>query len=137
MGNQGKIQNNQGASAIELVMVLPILLSILFGTIEYGWFFKKKMDLNNAVAEGVRAIVYTEGGGKNNAINAIVEVLMENGDYGAVIAKLNGTLNYTTLQNPDRAKLSINGWQHDSLTGFFPSALLPESISATAVMAFP
>ena len=132
-----EISNNRGASAIELVMVLPMLLAILFGTIEYGWFFKKKMDLNNAVAEGARALVYTKSGDRNNAINAMAEILADNGNSAPIITMLQSHLVYTTLNNPDRAKLSVSGWPHDSLTGFFPPALLPKNLSATAVMAFP
>jgi hypothetical protein len=33
--------------------------------------------------------------------------------------------------------VAVTGWDYDSLTGFFPSAMLPSTLSAKAVMAFP
>jgi Flp pilus assembly protein TadG len=45
----------RGASAIEFAIVLPLLLLIIFGTIEFGFLLYNKQVLTNASREGARA----------------------------------------------------------------------------------
>lgn len=48
-----------GASAVEFALVLPVLMVILFGIIEFGFVLYDKAILTNASREGVRrGIVY-------------------------------------------------------------------------------
>lgn len=132
------IINEKGASAIELALIMPIILPILFGIVEYGWLFKKQMDLNNAVSEGVRAVV-AENGDINNARAAMLEVMSVKTEVPTtyLVIWLNTFTTLNILEAPDRAELKVDDWPHTSLTGFFPSALLPSTLSSTAVMAFP
>jgi Flp pilus assembly protein TadG len=44
-----------GAVAVELAIVTPILLTMLFGIIEYGWVFTVRQGLVTAAREGARA----------------------------------------------------------------------------------
>ncbi len=54
MGNREK-----GASAVEFALVLPVLMLILFGIIEFGFIFYDKAIVTNASREGARrGIVY-------------------------------------------------------------------------------
>lgn len=43
-----------GAEVIEMVIVLPLLLLILFGIVEFGFLFQRYVFLTNAAAEGAR-----------------------------------------------------------------------------------
>jgi Flp pilus assembly protein TadG len=43
-----------GAAAVELAIVTPILLTMLFGIIEYGWLFTVRQALTTASREGAR-----------------------------------------------------------------------------------
>ena len=45
----------RGASVVEFAIVLPILLVLLFGVIEFGFIFYNKEMLTNAAREGARA----------------------------------------------------------------------------------
>jgi Flp pilus assembly protein TadG len=47
-------RNDSGASAVELAILLPLVMAILFGTIEYGTYFFIRMTLSQAAREGVR-----------------------------------------------------------------------------------
>src|SRR3954463_3517742 len=47
-------RSESGASAVELAILLPILMAVLFGTIEYGTYFFMRMTLSQAAREGVR-----------------------------------------------------------------------------------
>ena len=128
--------NEKGTSAIELVLVLPILLPILFGIIEYGWVMKTQTELNNAVSEGARAVVKEEDAENPSyvAIAAMYEVL---GPGSYIYYKLRVHTTVTTYADPSRVEVAITGWPYEPLTGFLPSALLPSTLSAKAVMAFP
>ena len=124
--------NEKGIASIELVLVLPILLSILFGIIEYGWVMKTQIELNNAASEGVRAVVKEEDASDLEEIaeTAVTEVI---GNSAKVIA----CTKVTTNVNPSRAEVAISGWTYVPLTGFLPSVVLPSTLTAKAVMAFP
>ncbi|MDA3916237.1 MAG: pilus assembly protein [Deltaproteobacteria bacterium] len=50
------LKNNQkGTTAVELALVLPVLLTLIFGMIELSLFFFNKHILANAAGEGARA----------------------------------------------------------------------------------
>ena len=51
-----QVKNGErGASVVEFGIVLPILLVLLFGVIEFGFLFYDKAMLTNAAREGARA----------------------------------------------------------------------------------
>jgi Flp pilus assembly protein TadG len=56
-----KINNQNGAAMVEFAIVLPLLLILVFGIIEFSVMFYDKAMLTNATREGTRAaILYAE-----------------------------------------------------------------------------
>jgi Flp pilus assembly protein TadG len=54
-----KIKNEKGAAMVEFAIVLPLLLMLVFGMIEFSIMFYDKAVITNASREGARAgIVY-------------------------------------------------------------------------------
>lgn len=54
-----KLSSQEGASAVEFALVLPLLLLIVFGIIEFGVIMYNKAMITNASREGARrGIVY-------------------------------------------------------------------------------
>ncbi len=47
-------KSEQGAEVIEMVIVLPLLLGLLFGMVDFGFLFQRYVVLTNAAAEGAR-----------------------------------------------------------------------------------
>lgn len=47
--------NSRGTEVLELALIMPILLSLVFGTIEFGYFFYLQHNLQAAAREGARA----------------------------------------------------------------------------------
>jgi len=47
-------QNESGAAAVEFALVLPILVMLLFGIIQFGTAFNQKQGLHAAAREGAR-----------------------------------------------------------------------------------
>ena len=48
-------RNQKGASAVEFALVLPILIVLLFGIVEFGLLMYNKAVITNASREGARA----------------------------------------------------------------------------------
>jgi len=44
----------RGVALTELALVLPLLLLLTFGVLEYGWLFTKAAELGNAARHGAR-----------------------------------------------------------------------------------
>lgn len=49
-----QIRKRRAAAAVEMAIVTPILLTLLFGIIEYGWVFTVRQALTTAAREGAR-----------------------------------------------------------------------------------
>jgi Flp pilus assembly protein TadG len=45
---------NRGAAAVELALLMPLLILIIFGMIEMGWLVMKQSDITNAARAGAR-----------------------------------------------------------------------------------
>lgn len=54
-GSLRHARGERGAAAVEFALVVPVLLSILFGMIDFGFAINRYTVLNNATREGVRA----------------------------------------------------------------------------------
>ena len=54
MRRLGKINNQNGAAMVEFAIVLPLLLILIFGMIEFSVMFYDKAMLTNATREGAR-----------------------------------------------------------------------------------
>ena len=57
MWKQTRPNARRGNALLDAALVLPILLSLTFGTVEYGYFFFVKHSLQGAVREGCRAAI--------------------------------------------------------------------------------
>ena len=53
-GGVHRRRDEKGASAVEFALVLPVLLALLLGIIEFGFAFNNQISLQQAVREGVR-----------------------------------------------------------------------------------
>ncbi len=54
--NDGR-KRRRGAAVVEFAVISPLLLTMLFGIIEYGYIFMVRQSLTNAAREGCRIAV--------------------------------------------------------------------------------
>ena len=73
--------SEKGQSLVEFVLILPILLMLILGVLEFGWMLNAKVTVNAAVREGARvraALGYSSAHNtayNTAATNAILEAL--------------------------------------------------------------
>lgn len=66
-GRHAQQYRERAAAIVEFAVVLPFLLTILFGIMEYGWIFMIRQSLQNAAREGCRvAVLQTSTDGQIN-----------------------------------------------------------------------
>ncbi|MDH3426072.1 MAG: pilus assembly protein [Acidimicrobiia bacterium] len=52
--------NDRGAAAVEFALILPILVMLVFGTVEFGRAYNANVTLTHAAREGVRILAITQ-----------------------------------------------------------------------------
>ncbi len=89
-----KLRSQTGASATEFAIILPLLVIIIFGIIEFGFILYDKALVTNASREGARAGIvarYTIVGA-----SSVYSPMTETGIQGIVRDYLGGTGNFLT-----------------------------------------
>ena len=72
-----KLRSESGASAVEFALLLPVLMMILFGIIEFGLALHRQAILTNASREGARlGIVQSIPAITTAAINAQIDTYL-------------------------------------------------------------
>jgi Flp pilus assembly protein TadG len=66
----GRSRRENGAAAVEMAVVLPVLMFILLGIIEFGFVFNTQIALTQAAREGVRYEALGTGTAEDEAVNA-------------------------------------------------------------------
>jgi Flp pilus assembly pilin Flp len=57
-----RLAGEHGAAAVEFALVVPILLAVMFGIIDYGLWFSDSLSVRQGVDEGARAAVVSQFG---------------------------------------------------------------------------
>jgi Flp pilus assembly protein TadG len=123
----------RGAAAVEFAIVLPLFLTLVLGTIDYGYYFFVSEVVTNAAREGARAGSVVDPSDQALAVSEAESVannylarggLSQQGVQTPTIVQVNGV---------DAVRVEIN-YPVGSLTGFFPSTMIPAISHALAVM---
>jgi Flp pilus assembly protein TadG len=94
MSMLGRTRNEDGAAAVEMALVLPILLLLVFGIIEFGFIFNRYISVTHAAREGVRLLALGV-----DADTAIEKAVGSTGD--AVDPSVSDKITCTTAELPD------------------------------------
>lgn len=74
----------KGVAAVEFALILPIFLTLLFSTMDYGWMFFQQLAITSAAREGARVGALAASGTSNSTIasscrTAVNDYLAANG----------------------------------------------------------
>jgi Flp pilus assembly protein TadG len=113
------ISSEKGQSAVEFALVLPLLLVLLLGIIEFGWFLNAKITITGAAREGARHYAIH----KNDT--AGVEIIVNKYLNPAIVSST--TVNATTTDSTTTpvvkmAVVTVTG-QVSGITGAFNSLM--------------
>lgn len=122
----------RGTAVVEAALVLPLLLLLTMGAIEYGWLFLKAQQITNATRQGARLAIRPDS--TNGEVLAAIETLMVGSGMDSYAVK---------FDPPDIASLTVGENIEVRVTvasanvvlidaGFLP---VPESLEAAVTMA--
>jgi hypothetical protein len=60
----GRRRDERGTTLVEAALVIPLLFTVLFGTMEFAWFLKDRMTVNNAALESARELSSSASNGE-------------------------------------------------------------------------
>ena len=86
---------------VEFAVVLPLLLAILFGIIEYGWVFMVRQTLQTAAREGCRlSVLQTSVDPYTNVITRVNDVMAPTGltTYSIIMTHASATSAVETVE---------------------------------------
>lgn len=115
---QRRSRRARAAAVVEFAVVLPLLLTILFGIIEYGWIFMVRQTLQSAAREGCRlAVLQTSVAPYTNVTNQIAAVMAPTGLTGYSV-----TMTHATTGNPvEFVEIAVPYDDVSLMGGFFGS----------------
>jgi len=121
--------NMKGAAVVELAVVLPLLLTIVFGIIEFGWVFMVRETLVNASREGCRVAVLQ--GSTQQDVTDQVDASMA----GAGLSSYSVEITSSTPGNPNETVQVLIPYADVSLLGgYFFGGSTNFNLTATTVM---
>jgi Flp pilus assembly protein TadG len=100
---------------VEFAVIAPLLFTVLFGIIEYGYVFLVQQSLTNAAREGCRLAVLQTTGEPYTQVNTRIAEIMD-------AAGVNGysvSMSHATQANPVESITVSVPYNNVSLTGFF------------------
>lgn len=66
--------NTDGQSLVEFALILPLLIMLILGMVEFGWILNGQITLTSAAREGARtAIIYETAGDAATAVQKAVK----------------------------------------------------------------
>lgn len=133
-------QRERGASLIEFAIILPLLLVVLFGIVEFGFILYDKVMITNAAREGARYGIlarsprYTEVEIQNRVSSYCTTNLISFG--GAASPQVNVTFPATLIFGENLVVNVTYQYRFLFVPNFVPG--LPQSLnlSSTAVMKY-
>ncbi len=126
-------RDQAGASAVEMALLLPVLLTIVFAVIDYGRFFYLRTSLTAAVADAAR--IATMPGATDAAVQASVagalDLPINQGAGGSATVSVSPSVRVAGSPVTVSAVLPFEPL---ILPRFLGQTLFPEAVTASATM---
>lgn len=129
------MRSQRGAAAVEMAVVAPILLLLVFGIMESGWLFAQQVELNNAAREGARLAVVDYGTAAEIASETCARTALSGG--GATVTVTRSVVLDPEVGDPPGTPESVTvtmANNYASLTGFLDPIFDGLAMSSTVEM---
>lgn len=130
---RGDGRNERGAAAVEFALVLPLLMLLVMGTLDWGYYFFVEQVVTNAAREGARAGTLHDTDPAAAVADATTTATSYVQTAGLKPAKLTVQVDLTTVATGANAVRVRTTYQAGSITGFL-RAIVPATAQATAEM---
>jgi hypothetical protein len=146
------VRVEEGQNIVEFALLLPILMWILMGIIQFGFIFAIYITLNNAVREGARwgsIYVYDNGvSGDKPAVNdglrndGIVDRMIQSRGIMSMAARGSSSTNFSTTNNgslapascPEQTPVPVTGFWYGAAGGSNPDVTICYTIPTGVVL---
>ena len=123
----------QGASAIEFVLVFPLLFAIIYGTLAYGYVYFLQQRINFIAQEAVRAAIAVAPGSNPGAYQAAAQAqadlaILNNFTLGGGSGTIPAALTSAFVINPATNTLTVTLTYSLTTPTLFPKLVLPLGI---------
>ena len=119
----------RGAAVVELAVVLPLLLTLVFGIIEFGWIFMVRETLVNSSREGCRVAIL-QGSTEQDVTDQVAASMA-----GAGLTSYTVEVTSSTPSDPtETVKVLIPYGEVSLLGGYFFGGSTDFNLSATTAM---
>lgn len=100
-------KKEEGQALVEFALVLPLLLLLVCGIIDFGWLFYNQLSLQNACREGARyACVHSTEADIDDKVNSKVKENLP-GNLQADSGGLRTTVTYTDSATPTAGDVTV------------------------------
>jgi hypothetical protein len=79
MSIRRRVRHERGAELIEMALVLPLLMLIIMGIMDFGFLFREMSIVTNAAREGARAGILPEYSADANVANRVQQYMTASG----------------------------------------------------------
>ncbi len=98
-------RSESGQALVEMAVVLPIIIALLLGTIEFGWMCFNQINIANMARDGARAgIIYSAG---NADLNSLTEKMIEKVPE-KMKDRLTVDIRYSNASNPREGDIIVD-----------------------------
>lgn len=120
-----RMRDDDGVAALEFGLVLPLLMIILMGIIDYGHVYFVQLTMTNAAREGARVGATRDAGDAAPAAIAAAEAYLADAGIAATVAAT------TPTDASPAVQVSIALSPYQPLVGLVPT---PAELNASATM---
>ena len=117
-------KNTEGQSLVEFALVLPLLMAVILGMVEFGWILNGKITLTSAAREGARFYAVSKDASK---VEETVKKTTVNSGLNITEVIPTKEVNYT--ENIHNVKVTVRGSVNPIIGLFFHTPVNMESIA--------
>lgn len=130
----------RGAAALEFALTVPVVLALLLGGLDYGFYLLERIVLTQAVGEGARAAALARpwrGEDPARAAREAVRAAFWPRDLPADLVRVERLAPDPGRALPERLRVSVEELSYEPVVGYLPEDLLPRRLAAAALAVLP